>query len=271
MNINEIVSVIAEKINASTDLPAETKAVTAFDSVCEALPIDRYYVVLSGAESDSRLFENENRECCQKTQTVISMNCYAALDRTNVGLNTLAFYLSDMLMSFFEGKMTGYNIGSVYVEDSMKLFCLPCKLTFDFEQCPASVTADSVLKPYADFLCKTHVNDAIAHLTASEKAYVNEPFVVGSYSGSGDGNSQVIDVGFYPKFVLAFASGTPLFSVSSEKNASYIGVAGRSRSSMGISLQSGGFRVTQSETYSSKGVYPKLNELNTNYAYIAFK
>lgn len=271
MDTNEIITRIIEEINASSDLPAETKALTAFDSACDPIPIDQCYAVLNGYESDSQLFETENSECCQKTQIVIKMNCYAPLDASNAQLNVLAFRISDKLMSSFEGKMTGYNIGCVTVEDSLKVFCLPCKLFFCFEQCPASVTTDSILKPYADFLCKTHVTDSTSHLTGSEKAYINEPFVVGSYTGLGDGNSQVVEVGFYPKLVIVFATGTAFLSMSTDKPIIYIGIAARSLSSMGISLQSAGFKVTQNESYSSKGVYPKLNELNMNYAYIAFK
>ncbi|MGN1194865.1 MAG: hypothetical protein ACI4SB_05235 [Acutalibacteraceae bacterium] len=271
MDTNEIITSIIEQINSCSDLPAQTRATTAFDSSCDPIPIDKYYVVLNGFESDAQLFENENLECCQRTQMVIRMNCYAALDRTNAELNVLAFKISDMLMSYFEGKMTGYTIGSVYVEDGLKVFCLPCKLIFNFEQCPASVTADSVLKPYADFLCKTHVTDSVSHLTESEKAYINEPFVVGSYTGLGDGNSQVIDLGFYPQLVIAYAPTTALLSMNTDKPLTYIGIAARTLATKGIVLQKVGFKVAQSETYSSNGVYPKLNELDTKYAYIAFK
>lgn len=271
MDTNEIITTMIEKINTSSGLPSQTVAMTAFDSACDPIPIDKYYVVLNGFESDARLFENDNLECCQKTQTVISMNCYAALDRTNAGLNELAFRISEMLLSYFEGRMTGYHIGSVYVEDSLKVFCLPCRLIFDFEQCPASVSPDSVLKPYADFLCKTHVTDSVSHLTESEKAYLNEPFVVGSYTGLGDGNSQVIDLGFYPKFVIAYAPTTALLSMSTDKPLAYIGIAARTLATKGIVLQKVGFKVAQSATYSANGVYPKLNELDTKYAYIAFK
>ncbi|MGN1443592.1 MAG: hypothetical protein ACI4XE_07070 [Acutalibacteraceae bacterium] len=271
MDTNEIITKACQKINASENLPVEVTACVAYDTICDPIPIDRYYVVLNGHESESQLFENDNYECCQKTEIVIKMNCYAPLDENNAKINELALKLSDILLGYFEGKMTGFKIGSVYVDDSLKVFCLPCKLFFSYEQCPASVSADSVLRPFADFMCKTHVNDTTSHLTEEEKNYLGEPFVIGDYTGLGDGNHQVINLGFYPKFVLVFAPSTALLSMSGENPVIYLAVAARGLASKGIVLQKVGFKVAQSETYSSYGVYPKLNELDRSYAYIAFK
>lgn len=271
MDTNEIITKICQKINTSEELPVEATAGVAYDAVCDPIPIDRYYVVLNGHESESQLFENRNYECCQRKQIVIKMNCYAPLNENNARINALALKISDILLGYFDGKMTGFRIGSISVEDSLKVFCLPCKLFFTYEQCPASVSGDSVLRPFADFMCKTHVNDNVSHLTEDEKAYLSQPFVVGSYDGWGDGNSQLVNLGFYPKFVFVFAPATALLSMSTDKPITYCGVAGRGLISKGISLQSVGFKVAQTETYSSYGVYPKLNELGRTYAYIAFK
>ena len=271
MNISEIITRAIEQINSSTQLPFETRAMTAFDSACDPIPIDKFYVVFNGRESDSALFENENKECCQKTHTVINMNCYSGADGPNEQLNTLAVTLSDMLMSYFDGMMTGYSIGSCYVEDSLNVFCLPCRLMFGFEQCPASVTENSVIKPFADFMCKTHVKDSNSHLSQAEKAYLDEPYVTGSYTGLGYGNHQVISLGFYPKIVIVFAVNTAVLSLSGENPLCFFGVAVRGHATKGIAVQSGGFKVAQAASFSSNGVYPKLNELNVSYAYIAFR
>ena len=271
MNTNEIITMACQKINESEDLPVEVTATVAYDTICDPIPIDRYYVVLNGHESESKLFEDKNEECCQKTSIVIKMNCYAPLDENNGTINELALKLSDILMGYFEGKMTGFKIGSVTVDDSLKVFCLPCRLFFSYEQCPASVTEDSVLKPFADFLCKTHVNDTVSHLTEAEKEYLNEPYVLGLYTGLGDGDAQVIDLGFYPRFLIVFAPSTALLSMSGEHPVVYFAMAARGYPSKGVAIQRNGFRAGQSEIYSSYGVYPKMNELDRKYVFIAFK
>lgn len=272
MDTNEIITKACQQINASTDLlPVEATATVAYDTACDPIPIDRYYIILNGHESESQLFDNENNECCQKTSIVIKMNCYAPLDENNARINELALKVSDILLGFFEGKMTRFQIGSVYVDDSLKVFCLPCKLYFSYEQCPASVSIDSVLRPFADFMCKTHVTDTVSHLTEAEKEYIGEPYVIGNYIGLGDGNTQVIDLGFYPKFLLVFAPATALLSMSGTNPVIYFAVAARGLPSKGVSLQKVGFKVAQSATYSSYGVYPKMNELDRKYVYIAIK
>lgn len=271
MDINEIIAIIIEQINTMTDLPDETTAMTAYDSTCDPIPIDRFYVALDGHESNSDLFDDENDECCQKTQLAISMNCYASLDREATDLYALAQKLTETLLAYFDGKMTGFRIGSVTVEDSLRVFCLPCRLFFYCEQCPAAVSGDNVIRPFADFLCKTHVNDGTVHLTENEKLFVGEPCVIGTYTGLGDGNNQAVSLGFHPHLVIAFAPSSAVIALNTENPLLYFGVAVRSHATKGISIQRDGFKVYQSETYASGGVYPKLNELDMNYAYIAFR
>lgn len=271
MDINGLIAEITEKIDAMTDLPFETKAMTAFDSSCDPIPIDRFYVVLNGHTGKSELFDDENTECCQRTQIAINMNCYASLDCETTGLYALAQKLTENLMVHFDGKMTGFQIGSVTVEDSLRVFCLACRLFFYCEKCPAAVSGDNVIRPFADFLCKTHVNDGNVHLTENEKLYLDAPYVTGTYTGLGDGNNQSISLGFHPKIVIVFAPSTAVLAMNTEKPLLYFGVAVRSHATKGITVQKDGFKVYQSETYASGGVYPKLNELDMNYAYIAFK
>lgn len=111
-------------------------------------------------------------------------------------------------------------------------------------------------------------NDGI-HLSAAEKAKLNEPFVTVLYAG--DGTAQrTIPLDFHPKFVFIYKRGVPFVSYSNGVNVVCAACGAYSQgSSAGISISSSGVMVT--ETEASNGVRVNLNENYSQYTLIAFK
>ena len=97
---------------------------------------------------------------------------------------------------------------------------------------------------------------------AVQDAYTpdNKPYVTGNYTGVG--SSQVITIGFKPTIVII--TGENYYS-SAEINGAYMGIFPLNQISACISATDTGFYVHDLSTY------PKLNEKNHTYAYIAFR
>lgn len=118
-----------------------------------------------------------------------------------------------------------------------------------------------------------HTGNSNIHLSAAEKQYLSEPYVVGHYSGMGQA-SRNINLGFTPALVIVFCTGLPLVvydaSVTGNKVKAYSGCAtwtsDGDNHSLGIQVVQNGFAVSQDTTTGAA-----LNESGTGYFYMAFR
>ena len=144
---------------------------------------------------------------------------------------------------------------------------------FRFEQCPAFQISGSVILPFADFFCKTHVLDSSVHLSVSEREKLNEPFVTGSYVGLGPYNPVTVPLAFAPQLVLIFPHDAPFAETDTLHNTLLwrASAAAPGLSDSAITLLQTGFRVTQPDTIPFDGSIRSLNEANRIYCYAAFR
>ncbi len=270
MQTNELIKELIDKINAFSSLDTDVKAVEAYNAKPEELPISDIYITFCTSENEVSFFEDENEECCKRTNVEIKADFVASPVTPTEEIYTVAETLMDYLILQYAGKMKEYNIGTIKSDNDLKALRVPCKLSFVYEQCPAYAPEGTAIKPYADFLCKTHVKDTTVHFTNEEKQYCMEPFIFGSYIGDGAAESNIY-LGFRPKFVLIFGSGTAGLGFMEDRIEAYFGFALRTRSTKGITITPDGFKVNYGDSVVSRKSYPRLNDFAQTYNYIAFK
>lgn len=136
--------------------------------------------------------------------------------------------------------------------------------------CPAASTDEN----YASFLdkellCGSHIRNSEIHVTAEDKTKWNAPYATGFYLGTGS-SARSVSVGFKPKLLILMASGNPSVSVDFTKSTckSYMAMATETANSIGLTLTSNGFKVTNS---TSGNVTSDYNGAGITYSYIAFK
>lgn len=269
MQTNEIIQQLINKINAYYVDGESFEAVFAFDGRVSPVPINKTYIAFSTNETKVNFFEAQNSETCKRTCVTIAVDFYSSPKRRARDIYALCESIMDHLMVEYAGMMTDYRADELKIDDNLRLIRLPCRMSFTFEQCPAySVGGDAIL-PFADFLCKTHVLDAASHLTSEEKEYLASPLVTGTYTGNGE-SSKAITLGFRPKAVLVFQSGSALFSDDSNGSRSLFAVAAGSKGSKGLSITDSGFSVTNANT-TAYGVTAAVNSLAQTYAYAAWR
>lgn len=270
MQTNQIIEDLISKINSDLGISQSYEAIQAFDKKVNDLPIKKTYIAFSTNENAVSYFEDDNKECCRRTKVEIKAVFYAPPNVDTLDTYTLAETLLDYLIIEYAGKMTGYKIYDVEVSDDLKAFKLPCRISFVYEQCPAYNVEGVAYKPFADFMCKTHVVDTDIHVSAKEKRYWLEPFITGMYTGDGEA-MQEIDIGFKPKFVVLFGSATAGVGYEGNEYTSYLGFSIGGKGTKGLEIKSYGFNVKLGDTVAAKGTHPRLNILGQTYNYIAFK
>ena len=178
MKTDSLVAELVEKTNALTTVTG-VEGVCSYSGTPVRSPIEKIILAFMTQENYTTHFNDENEECCRKTAVEISMNCYAPKVMAVKDVIAKAEAVLDSLYDSYAGEMKTYRLGKAEIDDVTKTLKIPCKLVFEYESCAAYSVENSILRPYADFLCKTHVNDETMHLTVAQKSFVTTPFVVG--------------------------------------------------------------------------------------------
>lgn len=268
--VRGVVQVINEDVLDNTDT---VQAVLSFDDRTVPQPVNKIYFAFLIGQDKVSLLEEETQNACRLTRLTISMNCYAPPGENAIEIAAQAEAVLDKVNERYSGIMQGYEIGTATLDDYLKALKVPCSMFFRFEQCPAFQISDSVILPFADFYCKTHVLDQTVHLSPAEREKLNQPFVTGSYVGLGPYNPVTVLLGFAPRLVLVFPQDAPFSETDSAHNTQLwraaAAVSGLFDSA--ITLLQTGFRVTQPETISFDASVRSLNERNQVYGYAAFR
>ncbi|MBQ5968641.1 MAG: hypothetical protein IKN72_11825 [Clostridia bacterium] len=274
MTTAQLIRGIVNYINSSLiDDPSDCEAILSFDDRTVPAPLDKYYFAfLIG--SDHVSVENVGTdECCQLIKMDVSMNCYAPPGESAIAVCAYAENILEGVNARYAGMMSGYTIGQAVIDSYLKALKIPCEMHFQFEQCPAFNITDSILRPFADFFCKTHVTDGSVHLTQAERDRISVPIVTGTYTGLGPYNDVQIQLDFAPKFVAVFpedAAAVAWDSVNSTTKCSFDFTWPGSTNHC-LHITAGGFTVHQNTTVPQNSSTRTLNEYGVTYAYVAVK
>lgn len=124
-----------------------------------------------------------------------------------------------------------------------------------------------------DSVIGAHIGNTDVHITEETIKLLSAPFITGTYVGDG-ASSKIVNLGFMPSFVVAFASNSAfsVYDKDSNKVYSFGAAAGSTYASVGIQTNENGFTVTESTGVASSGsCYPRMNTSGYRYQYIAFK
>lgn len=267
---NEIISELIEKINSYSVEGESFEAVFAYNGKVSPVPVDRTYIAFSTCGTGIEFFTNEDEECCKQTNVTIEAAFYVSSVRRAKDIYSLMETVMDYLLVEYAGKMTEYNAGGLEIDDNMRLMKIPCTMKFTYRQCPAYGVGGDVILPFADFLCKTHVNDNISHLTEKEKQFVAQPFLFGSYVGNGD-DYRKINLGFRPSMVLLFCGSGCGFGYDNNQLKSYLAMAFSGKTTKGLTLFSEGLEIRMGEDVVADGIEPCLNALGKTYCYMVMQ
>lgn len=265
MKTDSLLSNLVEKTNALTTV-ADIRAVLSYSGTPVHSPIEKVTFAFMTCENYATHFLDENEECCRKTIIEVSMNCYAPRKSSAKDVIAKAEAVLDALCDAYAGEMKTYLLGKGEIDDDTKTLKIPCKLIFEYEACPAYATENSVLRPFAQFLCKTHVNDETMHLTTQEKSFLMMPFVVGRYTGDGT-ETREISLGESPMAILIFEITDALISRSEAGDKIYCNFGFRTGggNSPGVYRTSDGFGVKRAQANDTETF---LNKSMRNYAYV---
>lgn len=139
--------------------------------------------------------------------------------------------------------------------------------------------ADSDRPKRADFVADNtiidtrlggHLADSGIHVTAAEKAKLNEAVVSTVYAGSGE-STRSISLDFTPRVAIVFKRGTPFVQYSGSVNTVYAACAAYSHGgSAGLTIGNNAVTVTE-QASAENGVRISLNASGSQYTLIAFK
>ena len=104
-------------------------------------------------------------------------------------------------------------------------------------------------------------NDAMEEIEEGLTTAHIPPLVVGSYTGNGD--SQTIELGFPPRFVIITAQP------SGSDNAAFIAISGGSEATATLVFADTGFTVKEAPT--PYATYPLTNQSDRLYHYLAIR
>ena len=192
MQTNELITELIAKINSYSVEGESFEAVFAYDGRVSPVPIDKTYIAFSTNGTSVSFFDDENAETCKRTCVTIGVDFYSSPQRRARDIYALLENVMDRLMVEYAGRMTDYRAGELKIDDKLRLIRLPCSMSFSFEQCPAFAAGGDVILPFADFFCRTHVEDENVHLSPAEKSFVSSPYVTGTFSGSGEQSKSIV-------------------------------------------------------------------------------
>ena len=274
MTTTELISGIVNFVNRDViDDSSVCEALLSFDDRAVPAPLTKYYFAFLIGQDKVDLQNVDTVDCCQRTRITVSMNCYAPPGESAIGVCAYAERVLEQINIQYAGMMGGYEIGTAVIDDYLKALKIPCKLEFQYEQCPAFNVSGTVLLPFADFLCKTHVNDSSIHLSPADRARLSAPFVCGSYTGLGAYNPATVNLGFRPMLVYAFPLNAPGVRLDTQNNTlmnrSDCAVLGFANDYIHISNT--GFSVSAADAVQPNTAMRALNETGVTYGYIAVK
>lgn len=270
MQTNQMVRDLIAKINLMLGANVDFLAVLGREGKPKTMPIDKVYVVLSTDENAVAFFEDDDSECCKKTQLKIGIDFVVPSNVSAVKAYETAETILDKLSAEEAGKLVSYRLGEFKSDNDLKSMRIEGELNYVFTQCPAYGAGGDAVLPYTDFFCKSHVNDKVIHVTQEDKDRWSAPFTTGAYTGDGT-EEQYIVLGFRPKFVLVYESNSAGWGTQDGKQCATTAFGFVAHTSMGISIQADGFTVKQGAKVVSRGVYVILNSAGQVYNYIAFK
>lgn len=236
-----------------------------------AVGIKEMKIVDSFVENDEGVLVKN--EYCRQAEITLRLSIHAPLSSGGEACHEAFTDIIDCL-TFASGlDIITSGCENIVSDRDTDAFVLSAWLIVNSTLCPAATSSlDFPSFINKELLCGSHINNSDIHLSPEQQEKLNEPYSLGSYFGTGS-TSQSIDIGFKPSCLIVFANGLPVFAAdtSQGKGWAMCGIAFGNYATVGVTLTSSGFKVSNSESLTVRSCSPLLNELGTTYAYAAFR
>ncbi len=266
-----LVDEIIEKINDQDFYALYVTAIRGFKKEPGTIPISKITFSVTPEENKTTYFQDENASTCVRNDIRVRLSVYAPTNRDGRQINAFADLVLDYLAESYMENLKGYSIGDLTYDDDVNAYYLPCHMEFTYTSCALETGETDVESNIPDtFFCKSHVNNGLLHLSEAERAYLDAPFVIGSYSGDGLDEGKDVNLGFRPKLLIIYRNSYHVASYNSYDGVSncYLGVAIGTTYTRGLLILDKGFRV---KTVVTSSATTHLNDSGGSYTYIAFK
>lgn len=268
---NPLIEQIISTVNSELLVAIFSKAFRGFNREELAIPINTLYLSFMPEEMKTSYFEDENATTCKKTEFILKMTVYAPATRKGQQVQAIAEVVADFLTDVYIGEMQGYTIGDLSYDDGVNALTLPTHFRFVYNECPLDSEDGGLSEVIPEsFFCKSHVNNNTLHLNEADRAYLDAPFIIGTYTGDGVSAGKDIDLGFRPKAVIIYRNSYHISSYSAADGISncYLGMAIGTSYTRGPLILDNGFRV---KTVVTSSATTHLNDEGGVYTYIAFR
>lgn len=263
-----LVDEIVEKINEQSFYALYVTAVRGFKKKPGVIPINKITFSVTPEENKTTYFEDEETGLCVRNDIKIRLSVYAPTNRDGRQVNGLADAVLDYLAEIYIENLKGYETGNLTYDDNVNAIYLPCYMYFSYTSCALEQDADGNIPD--TFFCKSHVNNSLIHLNEQQKAYLDSPYVIGTYTGDGAADGKEINLGFRPKALIIYRNSYHVASYNNSDGTSncYLGVAIGSTYTRGLIILDKGFRI---KTLVTSSATTHLNDSGGVYGYIAFR
>lgn len=277
--ISALPSNIVEWLKSREEL-SYIRFLTEFPAIKKAIPLRHTTVAvgIGGMEIVDSFEENDEgvlveNEYCRQAKINLRLSIHAPLSLGGEACHAAFTDIIDCL-TFASGlDILTSGCEEIFADRDTDAFVLTAWATVDASLCPAQTSElDFPSFISKDLLCGSHMRDMSMHLSPEQLEYLNQPFVNGTYFGTGDATRN-INLGFKPSIAIVFGNQHPIIYANhvASWNRALGGVATGRGGSLGIELTNNGFKVRNTDEETARGTHPFLNELGTTYFYIAFR
>lgn len=269
---SDIIEHILSCINENLGSSGLFVILKAYDNKSLPKNIDTIHFTVATEENKVAYFENDNLEACEKNTVKICINCYTPLNKTPLSAQTLSEAVMDLLCDEFAPQVKSCAVGKTQYDAETRSYKIACHLDIEYEKCAAVGSINQNITIPAGLFCKSHLADESLHVSEADRLYLNSPYAIGSYKGSGEGTENIknITLGFRPAAVFVYRNSYhPCeFNTSDGSVTCNFGYSIGSTNLKGVGVTDFGFRVG---SLSNGNVLTNLNARGGEYTYIAFR
>lgn len=270
---------ISDWLNAQTEIFSDILFITEFPPVPKATPLHRT-IVSVGLEkvTITDLFRENSEgvlvpdEYCRLADIRIRFSIYVPYFSGGTACHEAFTRIVDCLNFKSDLNLKESGCSSITADRETDAFVMKSWVDIEAEFCPAQsseIQYESFLPK--TFFCQSHMNDSSIHITPEERNKWDTSITIGSYFGT-DASMRSFDLGFQPKAVMVAATAMPLhYTDTSGASHCLSAIATQNGSSAGLEITSSGFKILQGTSQNYANTYTRLNKLNLDYTYIAFK
>ncbi len=225
-----------------TEFPAANKAVP-LRSAMVAVGVDSVHITDKFVENDDGVLERQ--EYCRTAEIRMRLDVHVPFAEGGDRCHEIFTSVLDVLTFASDLNIPASGCGEVSAHRDTDAFVLEAWADIIADFCPAESTGlqlGSFLNK--DLLCGSHISNDAIHLSAAEKDWVDAPFRVGGYSGTGAA-TQNINLGQRPHAVFVFMAQMPAVqpNFSAGTAQSFFGFATRDGGTQGLAITSSGFQL----------------------------